>query len=159
MASWVQEYRYVHDCALCRRRAPRLQDRFPGFIPMAQDVCYIRDKDASYLADERDHLIRHRQRRGIPPRLWEMDLQKHFWERERIAWLEGESLESRQQSFPKRHAITPEDDSASSNGECEYEDTDSDGEGNGVEDATTNNGFLGDDADVEPSDLVDHGSL
>ncbi len=65
------------------------------------------------------HRILGRQRRGLAPRFWSADLQKHFWERERIAWLEGAKLESRQETFPRRR-VSWESDSASSDSECDF---------------------------------------
>ncbi|KAJ9610874.1 hypothetical protein H2200_005651 [Cladophialophora chaetospira] len=124
---WDQYYYYIHDCPLCRHLTPRLQERFPGFISMAEDIdiCYGTDVDAPEIAQNRDHLIRHRQRRGLSPRVWTDGLPEHFWERERIAWLEGTTLKDRLATFPQARALGESDsDSGSSNGECDFEQHD-----------------------------------
>ncbi|KAI1610510.1 hypothetical protein EDD36DRAFT_421586 [Exophiala viscosa] len=113
-----QHHRYDNLCPVCRTSAGRIQDFWPYLQTSDVDVCYGRDSGASVEAGLRDHQIRHYQRRGFDVADWPAKIQEYFWERERLAWLRGATVEQRMALFP--HVV--DDDQASASDDCEWDE-------------------------------------
>ncbi|KIV80424.1 hypothetical protein PV11_07924 [Exophiala sideris] len=127
-----QHHRYDNRCPVCRTSAGRIQDFWPHLRTPDADVCYGRDPGASHEAELRDHQIRHFQRRGMDFVHWPDKIQEYFWERERLAWLDGATVEERMASFPR----VVDDDQRSMSDDCEWDPLgagDEDEEGEDVE--------------------------
>ena len=112
-----QNHRYDNLCPMCRRSAGRIQDYWGHVETPDVDVCYGRDSGASVEAYLRDHQIRHYQRRGFDIADWPAKMQEYFWERERLAWLRGWTVEKRMALFPR----VVDDDQASASDDCEWD--------------------------------------
>lgn len=119
VAHFDQHNRYDNSCPVCRTSAGRIQDTWPVFtLGEDPDVCHGRDPEASVVAELSDHQIRHLQRRGVDIFVWPPPLAKHFWERERLAWLNGATIEDRIALFPDE---VGEDEGSETDSDCDWD--------------------------------------
>lgn len=114
-----QHHRHDNTCPTCRTSAGTMHDFWNIRTRDAElDKCYGQDPGARPEADLNDHYIRHWQRRSWDVVYWPPPFQKYFFERERLAWLDGATVADRIALFPD--VVNYDEDSGSEDG-CSWD--------------------------------------